>query len=78
MSDSQFILDMLFVSVFADDHEDAMLDILDCICDPDEEPDLNDLALASDFAGAYHVPTSLEQEMLNMVHKALTMEYLNG
>lgn len=78
MGDKQLMLDMLFVSIFADDHEDAMLDILDCICDPDEDPELGDLAFASDFAGAYHAPTSSEQEMLIRVHYALTMEYLNG
>ena len=79
----QFLLDLLFISVFCDDHEDAMNDVLACITDEDdfdeeEGFDLDDILFAAMFAGAYHIPTSFEQEALNDVHRMLAMRHLNG
>lgn len=77
--DSEFVMDMLFISVSSDDHEDAMTDILHCISDEDvEEFELDDIMFASMFAGMYHIPTSLEQEALIDVQKELAWRYLNG
>lgn len=75
----QFILDMLFIAVSSDDHEDSMGEILDIITDEDaEEYDLEDIMYAAQFAGMYHTPTSLEQESLNDVRFTLAFRYLNG
>lgn len=76
--DEQFILDMLFVSVSADDHEDVMNEILYYLTDDDEEIDLDDIVFASMFAGEYHIPTSFEQESLEDVRRELARRYLNG
>jgi hypothetical protein len=78
----QFLLDLLFISVFCDDHEDAMNDVLAVITDEDEydeeEFNLEDIAFAAMFAGVYHTPTSFEQEALNDVQKILALRHLNG
>lgn len=78
MEEEQFVLDMLFVSVSADDHEDCMNEILYYLTDDDEEIDFNDIMFASMFAGEYHNPTSFEQESLEEVRRELARRYLNG
>lgn len=78
MEEEQFILDMLFVSVSADDHEDVMNEILYYLTDDGDEIDFDDIMFASIFAGVYHVPTSFEQESLDEVRRELGLRYLNG
>ena len=74
----QFILDMLFIAVSADDHEDAMGDILDIITDDDEDYDFNDILYAHQYASMYHEPTSFEEEALKDVRFTLAFRNLNG
>jgi len=73
-----FILDLLFMAVSADDHEDAMGEILEAITEPDVEFDLNDVMYAAQFASMYHEPTSFEEEALNDVRFTLAFRELNG
>jgi hypothetical protein len=75
---AEFVLDMLFVSRFCDDHEDCMNEILYYLTDDNEEFDLDDIVYAAMFAGTYHRPTSMEQESLNEVHRMLAWRHLNG
>ena len=74
----QFILDMLFIAVSADDHEDCMYEILSCITDEDEDFDFDDIIYASMFASIYHNPTSFEQDALNDVRLAIALRHLNS
>jgi hypothetical protein len=76
---AEFVMDMLFVSIFNDDHEDAMDEILYYITDDDqEEYDFYDIIYASGFAGMYHTPSSIEQESLDYIRKEITLRELNG
>jgi hypothetical protein len=74
----QFLLDMLFVSIVAQDHEDAMNDILDIIVDEDlDEATVDQILFAADFAGAYHLPTSMEKELLDNYRTLAALDRLN-
>lgn len=62
---NQFLLDMMFLAVSADDFDDGMTEILECLTDPDDEFELTDILFASDIVSIFQRPTSLEQEVLN-------------
>lgn len=75
----KFIMDMLFIAVSSQDHEDAMEEILYLISDEeDEEFELEDIIYAAGFASMYHRPSSLEAESLDYIRILLAERHLNG
>lgn len=73
----QFILDMLFVSRFSLDHEDAMNEILYHISQDEYESSYEEILTAANFAMMYHYPTTMEYETLERIRFEITERDLN-